>query len=197
MFAIGRPSDDRLARVLAAVAGAPFTYPEVGATAEPGGALPPGYHHVRATAPIGSGDADFAAAVDGVRGWRMHRGQGFLVVPEAPPIAAGTEVVVGAPLPGLHVVAACRIVWTVDEDDRFGFGYGTLPVHPESGEEAFVVARPAGGEVRVTVTAFSRPRHPLARLGGPVARWQQGRATQGYVDALRRHVARRRGPSAA
>src|SRR4029453_16208234 len=83
VFAIGRPSEDRLARVLAAVAGAPFTYPEVGATAEPGGALPPGYHHVRATATIGSGDADFASAVDGVRGWRMHRGQGFLVVPDA------------------------------------------------------------------------------------------------------------------
>ena len=26
------------------------------------------------------------------------------------------------------------------------------------------------------------------RLGGPVARWQQGVATEGYLDALQRHV---------
>jgi uncharacterized protein (UPF0548 family) len=90
-------------------------------------------------------------------------------------------------------------VWVVDDGDRFGFGYGTLPVHPESGEEAFVAERAPGGEVRLTIVAFSRARHPLTRLGGPVARRQQARFTDGYLDALRRHVAlsreRDRGPS--
>jgi uncharacterized protein (UPF0548 family) len=198
MFVFGRPSDDRLARVLADVAGADLTYPEVGATQ--GGDLPAGYHHVRASATVGTGDADFAAAADGVRSWRLHRGQGFGVAPADPPLAPGTEVVVDAPLPGgvLHVIAACRVVWVVDEPDRCGFGYGTLPVHPETGEEAFVVDRGPAGEVMVTVTAFSRPHHWLTRLGGPVARAQQERATAGYVAALRRHVelSRDRGPSA-
>ena len=196
MFVLGRPSDDRLARILAGVAGAGLTYPEVGATR--GGDLPAGYHHVRATATIGTGDADFAAAADGVRTWRLHRGQGFRVAPADPPLAPGTEVVVDAPLPGgVHVVAACRVVWVVDEPDRCGFAYGTLPVHPETGEEAFVVDRRPTGEVTVTVTAFSRARHWLARLGGPVARAQQRRATAGYVAALRHHVelSRDRGPS--
>jgi uncharacterized protein (UPF0548 family) len=197
MFVLGRPSDDRLAGILADVAGADLTYPEVGATRD--GDLPGGYHHVRVTATIGDGPADFAAAADGVRTWRLHRGQGFQVVPAAPALAPGTDVVVDAPLPGgVHAVAACRVVWVVDEPERCGFGYGTLPVHPETGEEAFVVDRRPTGEVTVTVVAFSRARHWLARLGGPVARAQQRRATAGYVDALRRHVAlsRDRGPSA-
>jgi uncharacterized protein (UPF0548 family) len=33
------------------------------------------------------------------------------------------------------------VVWTVDEPNRIGFGYGTLQGHPESGEESFVVSR--------------------------------------------------------
>jgi uncharacterized protein (UPF0548 family) len=191
MFLVRRPSDAGLSRLVAELAGAAFTYDEVGATARPGD-LPAGYHQVRASRVVGCGDAAFRAAVAGVRGWRLHRGQGFLVAPEQPPIEVGTVVAVAAPvLPAVpvHVVAACRIAWVVDEPDRFGFGYGTLPIHPESGEEAFVVERDAAtGDVRLEIVAFSRPRHPLVRLGGPVARWQQTRVTRGYQGALAAHV---------
>jgi uncharacterized protein (UPF0548 family) len=200
MFLVRPPDDDRLDRLLADMAGQDLTYPEVGATEEPG-ALPGGYHHGRAETVVGEGDADFAAAVDGIRTWRLHRGQGIRVAPAEPPVAPGTDVALVVPSLGLHVFAACRIVWVVDEPERFGFGYGTLPVHPASGEEAFVVDRAPGGEVRLSIVAFSRPRHPLARLGAPVMRRQQARATAGYMDALRRHVALSRdrgpGPSAA
>lgn len=199
VFVLGRPSDEKLAQVLDRVRGAPVTYGEVGATIDspPGASLPADYHHARALQPLGHGDDAFAAACAGIREWRLHRGQGFRVVtadppadpPTDPPIAVGTEVVVDAPIAGpVHVLAACRIVAVVNEVDRFGFAYGTLPVHPESGEEAFLVERTDGGEVRAVVTAFSRPRHPLVRLGGPIARRQQARATQGYLDALAAHV---------
>jgi len=188
MFMIARPSEERLEQVLAGMRACTVTYPEVGATARPG-ELPAGYHHVRATAELGNGDAVFQAAAHGVRTWQLHRGQGFRVWPDDPGLAAGTDVVVDVPLAGLHVIGACRVVWSVDDDDRVGFGYGTLPVHPESGEEAFVVERTPGGDVVVEVVAFSRPRHVLAKLGGPVARRQQRKATRGYVDALSDHVA--------
>lgn len=191
VFVFGRPSDGKLAEVLDHVGGTPLTYDEVGATLAPGPGAEslPGYHHARAARSLGQGDAVFAAACAGIRGWQLHRGQGFRVAPADPPIAVGTEVVTAIPLAGpVHVLAACRIVGVVDQADRYGFAYGTLQVHPASGEEAFVVERTADGEVRAVITAFSRPRHPLVRLGGPVARRQQARATRGYLDALRAHV---------
>jgi uncharacterized protein (UPF0548 family) len=191
VFVFGRPSDGKLAEVLDHVAATPLTYDEVGATLapRPGAESLPGYHHARAARSLGQGDAVFAAACAGIRGWQLHRGQGFRVAPADPPIAVGTEVVTAIPLAGpVHVLAACRIVGVVDQADRYGFAYGTLQVHPASGEEAFVVERTADGEVRAVITAFSRPRHPLVRLGGPVARRQQARATRGYLDALRAHV---------
>ena len=188
MFVIGRPSEERLGQVLADMRAATVTYPEVGATARPE-ELPAGYHHVRATAELGHGDAVFEAAAHGVRTWRLHRGQGIRVLPDDPGLAAGADVVLDVPLMGLHVIAACRVVWSVDDADRVGFGYGTLPVHPESGEEAFVVERTPSGDVVVEIAAFSRPRALLTKLGGPVARRQQRKATDRYIDALRDHVA--------
>lgn len=200
-----RPTPGVLAPVVERLRGEQVTYPEVGATeaAATGGAggeggLPPGYDHQRATSPVGRGDDDWRAAVDGLRRWQLHRRQGFTVVPEDPPLAAGTTVLSAIPLaPGVTVLAGCRITWAVEEPDRVGFGYGTLPVHPASGEEAFVVTREPAGEtaglVRVTIVAFSRPRHPLVRLGAPVARRQQARAVRGYIDALRAHVVATRG----
>jgi uncharacterized protein (UPF0548 family) len=144
---------------------------------------------VRAARDLGTGDAAWRAACDGVRGWRLHRGSGLRVAPADPPIAVGTEVVTDVALAGpVHVLAACRIVEVVDENERFGFAYGTLAVHPEQGEEAFVVERTPDDVVRLTVTAFSRGNGLLMRLGGPVARWQQGVATEGYLDALQQHV---------
>jgi uncharacterized protein (UPF0548 family) len=191
MFLLRRPSDATLARLRATVAGERFTYDEVGATAHPDG-LPEGYHHVRAACMVGKGDEGFAAAVDGIRRWQLHRRQGYRVAPDDPPVEVGTVVALDVRLGVIHVIAACRIAWVVDEPGRFGFGYGTLPIHPESGEEAFVVERDAphdpAGPVRLAITAFSRPRNPLVRLAGPLARRQQDRATQGYLDALAAHV---------
>jgi uncharacterized protein (UPF0548 family) len=190
VFLVRHPSDAELSQIAASVTDAPFTYDEVAATARPD-ALPDGYHQVHAARAVGAGDQAFAVAVDGVRRWQLHRRQGYRVAPDDPPVEVGTVVAVDVPLVAVHVIATCRIAWVVDEPDRFGFGYGTLPIHPESGEEAFVVERDphdAAGTVRLVIAAFSRPRHPLVRLAGPVARRQQARATQGYLDALAAHV---------
>jgi uncharacterized protein (UPF0548 family) len=192
VFVLGRPSDEKLVQALYRVRGTPLTYAEVGETLAAGthGELPPGYHHVRARRSLGQGDDVFAAAREGIERWQLHRRQGFRVAPAEPPIAPETEVICAVPLAGpVHVLVACRIVGVVDEPDRFGFAYGTLRLHPETGEEAFVVERDASGVVRAEITAFSRPRHPLVRLGAPVARRQQARATQGYLDALQSHIA--------
>eukprot|EP00913_Durusdinium_trenchii_P005672 g5290.t1 len=53
---------------------------------------------------------------------------------------------------GLWSLHACRIVEVVDEADRRGFAYGTLPAHGETGEECFLVERLADGSVAMSST---------------------------------------------
>ena len=73
----------------------------------------------------------------------------------------------------------------VDEPDRFGFTYATLPGHPECGWESFVVAR-VEAEVRFTIEAVSKPAATIVRLGAPIARQLQKRATIRYLDGMDR-----------
>jgi uncharacterized protein (UPF0548 family) len=136
-----------------------FTYAEVGATRFT--PLPAGYHHLRYRTRIGD---DLASAAEAVLTFRMHRASGARVRASADRAAPGVRVTVRlGPLR-----APCEVVWAVEEPDRAGFGYGTLPGHPERGEESFLVERDADGRVWFTVTAFSRPATWYARLGGPV-----------------------------
>src|SRR6202022_4486094 len=101
------------------------------------------------------------------------------------PIAVGTNVAFSAPLPIGFVVGTCRIVVVVDEPNRYGFAYGTLSVHPERGEEAFVVTRDADGNVRLDIDGVSRPTQTLAQLAPPLADHLQDRAVRRYLAAMR------------
>ncbi len=84
----------------------------------------------------------------------------------------------------LRVNAPCRVVYAIDEPDRRGFDYGTLPDHPECGEEAFIIERHADGTVSFTITAFSRPASRQAKLAGPAGRAIQRQTTNRYLRAL-------------
>ncbi len=86
------------------------------------------------------------------------------------------------------MLAPCRVIYVLDEPDRFGFAYGTLPGHPEEGEEAFVAERVGTSSVRFVIRAFSRPGDPLVRLFAPATRIVQTRMVMRYQRALKRHV---------
>jgi uncharacterized protein (UPF0548 family) len=81
--------------------------------------------------------------------------------------------------------APVRVRYVVEEPTRRGFAYITLPGHPESGEELFLLDL-TDDVVTLTITATSRPATLLARAGGPVTRWAQLRITRRYERALRR-----------
>jgi uncharacterized protein (UPF0548 family) len=89
----------------------------------------------------------------------------------------------------LYVAAPCQLVYVTDEADRFGFAYGSLPGHPERGEEAFHIRRDADGAVMFDIVVFSRPADLLARIGSPIARAVQRRVTKGYLEGVREFVA--------
>jgi uncharacterized protein (UPF0548 family) len=169
---------------LAALASADLTYEQPGATRD--AALPGGYGHVERNVSIGSGRASFTRAVDGLLGWRMHREAGLAVVASAERAAPGVLVILRAGWGPLSFVIPCRVVYVVDTADCRGFAYGTLPGHPERGEEAFTVQLTKDGDVRMRVRAFSRPASFLARAGGPLTRLAQEYVTDRYVHALRR-----------
>ena len=100
-------------------------------------------------------------------------------------------MVVTLGLPFMALAAPCRIVGVIDEPTRWGFAYGTLPGHPEQGEEAFIVSMSADETVCFEIIAFSRPGDSLVRLSGPMGRSLQGGGTKGYLRALRRFVEQR------
>lgn len=165
----------------------PFTYDEVGRTAAPyPSGFPSGYRLVRHSDVVGHGRSAFDDACRRLMTWRMHVDSGLRVTVSS--LVVEPEAVVVARLgPGpLSLRIPCRVVYVVDEPGRRGFGYGTLPGHPETGEESFLLTLD-GGEVRFAVTAFSRPGTLLTRLGGPLSWRMQERALRRYAAALRPH----------
>jgi uncharacterized protein (UPF0548 family) len=161
-----------------------LTYAEVGATA--GGTLPPGYRHLHYRVAIGR-DV-FAPAAEALLTWRMHRAAGVRVDASADRAAPGVEVTTGLGAGPLRLWAPCRVVWSVEEPARAGFGYGTLPGHPARGEESFLVTQDADGTTWFTVTAFSVPAGALMRAAGPAARLFQRAYAVWCGRALRRLV---------
>lgn len=80
----------------------------------------------------------------------------------------------------------CLVVWAERTSTSCGFAYGTLPGHPERGEERFEVRITETGEVVFSIVAFSAPGRWFTRIGGPIARRVQTVMTRRYLEALRR-----------
>lgn len=175
MYALRRPRPAALARLRREQEGQPLTYDEVGMSLAD--EVPSGPWSVASVAlEVGRGNAGLLLARRAIRAWAGHDQAGVVLEPERPAIAEGEVLALAAPvlgpwLPvaGLWLTAACRVVRVVDDDDAFGFAYGTLPHHPEVGEESFVARRHPDGSVTVEVRVVSATASRLARLGGPVS----------------------------
>ena len=162
-----------------------LTYDEVGATRD--GALPEGYRHLRYRVRLDGCELERAA--EAVLTWRLHRATGVRVEASGPRAEPGVRVTLSLGIGRLRVSAPCEVIWAVAERDRAGFGYGTLPGHPERGEEAFVVERTGssqGGGVWFAVTAFSRHAAWYARAAGPLTVVAQRAYARRLGSVLRR-----------
>src|SRR5579884_1077915 len=193
MPSLQKSSAEGLRDFLSAQSGFDLTYPAVGATAA---VPPPGYVVDHTRVRLGEGEETFAAARAALERWQQFRLGWVETWPPEAPIRAGEVVAVIARLCGLWWRNACRVVYVVDEQGpvrRFGFAYGTLPGHAESGEERFTVEwHEADGPVWYDILAFSRPQQFLARLGYPFARRLQKRFARDSWAAMRRAVADQR-----
>jgi uncharacterized protein (UPF0548 family) len=181
VFSLRKPSAAALARLVDQQSHLPLTYPELGATAR---TMPPGYRHGHWETGLGEFSQErFDRLADALFSWQAHRGSGMTIYP-GEPARPGLTFALSFRLPAGWVAAAGRVVYVTREPGRCGFAYGTLPGHPEQGEEAFEVVR-QGQRIVFTVCAFSRPGHPLVKLGAPVGRALQGRVNQAYLGAMR------------
>lgn len=160
-----------------------LTYTAVGATRDLRH-VPRGFRPLERRAVIGNGDRAFAAARHSIMNWGLQTGSGMTVdgLKEA---EAGDEVRLTIPFGPLRVHAPARVVYVVDEPRVAGFAYGTLPGHPECGEEAFLVEQDADGTVSTVIRAFSHPANWFWWLGAPVLRLAQELYTRRYLKALK------------
>ncbi|WP_330440318.1 DUF1990 domain-containing protein [Micromonospora sp. NBC_00821] len=166
---------------------AELTYPEVGSTRH--GPLPGGYHHLRHRYPLPAGC--FETAADAVLSWRLHRAAGVRIRTDAPRATAGVLVASGLGVGPARLWGPCQVVWSADSPTLAGFGYGTLPGHPERGEEAFEVVRDDTGAAWFEVRAFSLPDRWFTRAGGPAVRAVQHTYAWWLGRTLRRLCAAR------
>ena len=189
MVSFQKPSVDSMRRFIAEQAKLDFSYSAVGASA----ATPPaGFVVDRTRIQLGEGEAVYESACAAFRRWD-HIRLGWVDVwsPETPLEAGEVVAVMGRAL-GLWWLNCCRIVYVVNETGpirKFGFAYGTLPGHVESGEERFVIEWNQGdNSVWYDILAFSRPSQVLIRLGSPIVRRMQKRFGRDSAAAVFRSV---------
>ena len=189
MVSLRRPSTETIRDFLTTQSKLGFTYTAVGATASQ---PPAGYTVDHTRIKLGEGEEVFMKAKAALGRWEQFR-LGWVEVwsPETP-IQTGEVVAVIARNVGLWWLNACRIVYVVDEEEPiqcYGFAYGTLPDHAETGEERFLVEWDrVSGEVWYDILAFSRPHLLLTWLGYPFVRLVQKRFAKASAAAMMKAV---------
>jgi uncharacterized protein (UPF0548 family) len=188
VWQLARPTPERVRAFRDQQRELPLSYPCVGWTRDD--ADPPrGFVRDHNRERLGTGPAAFAAARDAIRAWQMFPPPLATIEPPGIPIAEGEVAAVVARALGVWFLNAARIVYVIDEPRRFGFAYGTLPGHVESGEERFLVEHLADDAVWYDLLAISRPRYWGARLAYPVARRLQHAFAQRSKARMSRYVA--------
>ena len=183
MFFSGKPSRATLARLLSTNQTKAFSYAAVGGTQKD---APDGYRLDHNRILLGQGLDQFKAARAAIDDWKMFDFDWIELVPKRPSVQVGTVVAVVVRHLGFWSVNISRIVYVIDEESRYGFAYGTLPCHSEEGEERFLVEYDSRtDEVWYDLYAFSKPRHPLARVGFPISRYLQKRFARESLMAMK------------
>jgi uncharacterized protein (UPF0548 family) len=182
MFALRLPTSPESTKFLEQQRNLPFTYAPLDAsrTGMPVNGFDNDYQRVI----VGKGSAAWAAAQEKMRNWEMFPSDWTIILPVRAPIQEEQTVAMYARAFGAWWRNSCRVVYTIDEPERFGFAYGTLPGHMECGEELFLLEKDADGTVWYTIRAFSKPRHWLARLGYPAMRYFQARFRRDSAKAM-------------
>lgn len=177
---LNRATPEALARVLERVHRLEPTYAPTGVTLEP----TPGMEQHRVL--LGTGERAFRQARAALHSWQTHQSRWLKLSPETEPPHEGQSVLVLLCGAGLCLAFGCRIVRVLDDARHFGFAYGSLPGHPERGEELFLVEWHGDERVTFTQRAVSGPAHWVYRLGRPAGELMRFLGTRQYLRATQR-----------
>lgn len=166
------------------------------------GVWPSGFRPLHHRIRVGTGEKHFRQLAEGILAFDLHRGSQLRIHAVPSRAVVGGLVTVGFGVGNLRLNAPCAVVWVEDPEvdrggtRRAGFGYATLPGHPESGEESFTAVLEPDGTVYFELHAYSRHANWFYRLGAPVARFCQALVTRRYLRAARQLAAGHTGASA-
>jgi len=180
-----KPSELSITKFLLDQSKLNFTYSDVHAT----NSIPPsGYTVDHNRIQLGTGKEIFEKAKAALIRWEQFNLGWAVAFPNNTPIEIGQNVAVLAHILGFWWLNASRIVYVAaDTNDtfRFGFAYGTLPGHAESGEERFLIEwNKADDTVWYDLLAFSKPNYLVAKLGYPFVRIMQKRFARDSKNAM-------------
>lgn len=181
MLSLRRPATERLRGLLESWRDEPLSY------------MPPladGFIADEHEVWLGSGEEVYRAACEALNEWVMFPHWAEVSRQEAKGQEVGQIVAMVTRIGGLWWVNPCRILRRCDSKHTHGFVYGTLPEHAECGEEQFVIEHRPDGSVWYAIRAFSHPRHWMAWLGFPLARWWQCRFVRDSQARMREVVKR-------
>ena len=168
MFFLHRPSEARIRAFLEQQQASIYSYSHVGASRD--GVVPEGFSRDHNRIRLGAGGNTWIKAKEALRRWTMFDIPWVRLCSPDTPIEMGNTVAIAIQHFGFWSLNASRIVYLIDESRRFGFAYGTLKEHSESGEERFILEWNEDDSVNYDLFAFSRPNATLAWIALPLAR---------------------------
>ena len=183
MFLLQRPSDRQIQSLLAAQQHSSFSYSPLELTRSSSLA---GYTVDHNRVQLGSGAEAFSAGVRAIQQWKMFDLGWVHLFSDQTSIESGATVAIVVNHLRFWSINACRIVYVIEESDRYGFAYGTLAEHAERGEERFMVEHNREDDgVWYDIFAVSKPG-PMAKLAYPFTRTLQKRFARDSLQAMRR-----------
>jgi len=191
MFLLIRPSRREIAGFLDRSGRLPLSYGPIGIVRHPSAADGVGEHAFT----IGQGEPDFESARRALAAWKHFELGWVEAFPAKLSVEAGTDVAVLIRHFGFWSLNGARVLYQVggfDGQDAFGFAYGTLTNHAESGEELFEVSIDRqSGDVTYRIRAVSRAQSALTWIGQPIVRLLQARFRYDSAAAIRRAISAR------
>ncbi|MBA2113507.1 DUF1990 family protein [Bremerella alba] len=170
MFRFHSPAAATVERFLKNQRERKYSYCHQGKTAS---TPPKGFQVDHTRVKLGHGIETFNRAKDALGKWRQFELGWVSARPTSTTIREGEAVCVIGKAAGMYWLNAARIVYVIDDPmntPKFGFAYGTLPAHMETGEERFLVEMDQSGDVWYDILAFSRPKRWIVWLLHPYMR---------------------------